>query len=274
MPTRRAQSECVSRHPTRWHRVHRHASLGDGHRHSHDAADGGRRRARRGLEPRAYRTGHWRCSIRRSEHRRLAIDSRLLRRVPTGRCVSAVDARQRSGGAVECARQRVHDRESRGPASGQWPTAGVWRARAGSREAVRAEGRESPVQAEERLALHRSGDVHLRSAGHRHGQGAVRSRRVPRRNGLRVDRASARARRHGEERQRRGGARGQGRAADGDARHVQAAASVPAARRRRGHRQQHVGGAAGPAEAQGRLERRRRTACSSPTRSRSSWCRR
>ena len=41
-----AQSQCLSRHPARWHRVHRHASFRDGHRHSHVAADGGGRRAR------------------------------------------------------------------------------------------------------------------------------------------------------------------------------------------------------------------------------------
>ena len=49
-----------------------------------------------------------------------------------------------------------------------------------------------------------------------------------------------------EERGRQGGAGGEGRAADRDARHVQAAASVPAARRRGGDRRQHVGGDQGP----------------------------
>ncbi len=172
-----------------------------------------------------------------------------------GRCVSAVDARERGGGAVERAGVGVHDVESRGRASVQRTTIGLRRARAGGGEAARAEGGEPPVQAEDRLAARRSGDLHLRSAGHRHRQGAVRSRRVPRRHGLRLDRASAGARRHGEERQRQRGARREGRAADGHARHLQAAASLPAARRCGGDRRQHVGGAAGPAQAEGRLER-------------------
>ena len=45
----------------------------------------------------------------------------------------------------------------------------------------------------------------------------------------------------------------EGRAAGGDARSVEAAAAVPAARRRRGHRRQHVGGDAGPQAAEDRV---------------------
>ena len=48
-----------------------------------------------------HRAGHRRRALRRSEHRRLAIDPRLLRRVPARRRVRAVDAGERRGGAVE-----------------------------------------------------------------------------------------------------------------------------------------------------------------------------
>ena len=56
------------------------------------AAAGGRRRARRRLEPRDHRAGHRRYALRRSEHRRLAVDPRLLRGVPPRRRRGAGDA--------------------------------------------------------------------------------------------------------------------------------------------------------------------------------------
>ena len=96
-----AQPERLSRHRARRHGVHRHASLRDGHRHPHDAADGRGRRARRRLEPLPHRAGHRRRALRRSEHRRLALGPRLLRRVPSSRRVGADDAGERGGGAVE-----------------------------------------------------------------------------------------------------------------------------------------------------------------------------
>ena len=58
---------------------------------------------------------------------------------------------------------------------------------AGGGQAGRAEGRGAEVQAEDRVALRRQGHVHLRPAGHHHRQGAVRSRRLPRGHGPRVD---------------------------------------------------------------------------------------
>ena len=48
-----------------------------------------------------HRAGHRRSALRRPEHRRLAIDPRLLRSVPPRRRHGAVDAGERGGGAVE-----------------------------------------------------------------------------------------------------------------------------------------------------------------------------
>ena len=59
-----------------------------------------------------HRAGHRRPALRRPEHRRLAFDPRLLRRVPPCRRLGAVDARERGGGAVERARVRVHGRRT------------------------------------------------------------------------------------------------------------------------------------------------------------------
>ena len=58
------------------------------------------------LEPRAHRAGRGRPALRRPEHRRIAFDPRLLRRVPRGRRLGEVDADQRRGRAVERAGSR------------------------------------------------------------------------------------------------------------------------------------------------------------------------
>ena len=181
--SRAAQPERLSRHRARRHRVHRHAPLRDGHRHPHVAAAGRRRRARRRLEPRPHRAGHRRHAVRRSEHRRLALDPRLLRRVPPRRRVGAramlvsAAAAQWNVPAAECTTQNhevVHQ------ASGR--RAGVRRARRRRRRSCRCR-RPRTLQFKPKSAWNFVGKdtAHLRPARHRHRQGAVRSRRVPRR---------------------------------------------------------------------------------------------
>ena len=86
-------------------------------------------------------------------------------------------------------------------------------------------GEDAEVQAEDARGTSSARNAPIYDLnGHRHRQGAVRPRRLPRRHGLRVDRASAGARRHGQERRRQGRARRQGRQPDGHDRPVQAAA--------------------------------------------------
>ena len=117
--------------------------------------------------------------VRRSEHRRLAIDPRLLRRVPPRRRLGALDAGQRRGGAVERAGRRVHGAEPRSRASRQSnrklgfgalvPAAAklpVPKARDAARSSRRA------------LEVRRQGTRDLRPARHHHRQGAVRPRRL------------------------------------------------------------------------------------------------
>ena len=111
-------------------------------------AAGGGRRARGGLEPGDHRAGNRRSALRRPEHRRLAIDPRLLRSVPPRRRHGAVDAGERGGGAVERARVRVHGPEPRSGAHAERPQARLRRAGAGGGQAGRAEGRGAEVQAE------------------------------------------------------------------------------------------------------------------------------
>ena len=117
----RAQSaplapERLPGHRARRHGVHRDAPVRDGHGHPHVAAARRGRRARRRLEPRSHRAGSRRHEVRRPEHRRVAVDPRLLRRVPPRRRVRARDAGQRRRRAVGCARRRVRGAEPRGGA--------------------------------------------------------------------------------------------------------------------------------------------------------------
>ena len=76
-----------------------------------------------------HRAGHRRPALRRPEHRRLALDSRLLRRVPPRRRLGADDAGERGRGAVEraggaSARPRTTKwctgRAAAGSASARW----------------------------------------------------------------------------------------------------------------------------------------------------------
>ena len=115
-PVGAALAQRLSGHRARRHGVHRHAPVRDGHGHPHVAAARRRRRARGRLEPRPHRAGARRSEIRRPEHRRLALDSRLLRSVPPRRRVGARDARQRRRGAVGRAGHRVRGPEPRGRA--------------------------------------------------------------------------------------------------------------------------------------------------------------
>ena len=130
-----------------------------------------------------HRAGHRRSALRRSEHRRFAFDSRLLRRVPPRGRDRALDARERGGGAVEragVASARAQNHEVVHTASGR--TARLRRAGAGGREAAGAEAGETlAFKPKSRLALHRQGHADLRPQRHRHRQGAVRPRRLPRR---------------------------------------------------------------------------------------------
>ena len=240
-----AQSKRLSRHRSRRHGAHRHAPLGDGNRHPHVAADGRGRRARRRLGARQDRAGHRRRALRRSEHRRIEIDPRLLRRVPSGRRIGARDARPGRGGAVAGAGRGVHDRAARGRAQGDRPPRRVRIARARGRQAAGAEARDAAAQAAQRLALHRQGSPGLRPCRHRERQGRLRDGRQSRRDGVRVDRAPAGPRRDAEVGRRQGGARRARRPSGRHARCVEAADHVPAARRRGRDRRQHLGGVPG-----------------------------
>ena len=174
-----AESERLSRHPSGRHGLHRHASFRDGHRHPDDAAAGGSRRARRRLEPRDDRAGHRRRALRRSEHRRLAIDPRLLRGVPARRRRGEGDAGDGGRGAVGRVERRVHHAEPPGRAPADRPHARLRRARAGRRQAGGAERRIAALQGSRGVEVRGPGHLHLRPEGHRHGQRAVRARRVP-----------------------------------------------------------------------------------------------
>ena len=77
-------------------------------------------------------------ALRRPEHRRLTIDSRLLRRLPHCGRLGEVDARQRGGGAVERAGGRMHGGEPRDCPREERQEARLRRARAGGRQAGRA----------------------------------------------------------------------------------------------------------------------------------------
>ena len=119
-----------------------------------------------------HRAGRRRHALRRSEHRRIAIDSRLLRRVPRRGRVGAVDARERRGGADGTCPPRSDDGESRSRAREERQEARLRRARRRGGEAARAEGRRSEVQAEDRVEVRRQGAADLRLERHRHRQGA------------------------------------------------------------------------------------------------------
>ncbi len=73
------------------------------------------------------------------------------------------------------------------------------RAGVGGGKAARAEERGVDVQAEERVEVRRQGTADLRPDPDHDGCGAVRPRHPSRGHGLRVDRASAGVRRHGQE---------------------------------------------------------------------------
>ena len=231
------------------------SEMGTGIRTSLPAGRG--RRARRGLEPRSHRAGRGRHAVRRPEHRRIAIDSRLLRRVPRGGRIREVDAGHGRGRAVERAGVGVYGREPRDCSREEREEDRLRGTRARGGEAAGAGQGRADVQAEDGVEVCRQGTADLRPYGHHDRRRAVRPRRVQARDGVRVDRASARARRDDQEPRRQGGAHGQGRPTDRRARYRQAARAVPAARRRRGDRRQYMGGDARPQEAEDRLERRR-----------------
>ena len=181
------------------------------------------------------------AQVRRPEHGRVEVHSRLLRRVPSGRRVGARDAHPGCGRRVAGAGRRVRDRPSRGRPQAVRPPCSVRSARAGGCQAARAEVRHAPVQAAECLALHRQGSRGLRPRRHRERQGGLRNGRQSRRNGVRLDRAPPGARRDAQVGGRQGGARRPRRPSGRHTRCVETPDHVPAAWGRGGDRRQHVG---------------------------------
>ena len=175
----RAQPERLSRHPARRHGLHRHASLRDGHRHPHDAADGGGRRARRRLEPRTIEQGigDARYGDQNTDGSRSIRDFydafRQAGASARTMLVSAAAA-QWNVPAAECTTQNhevVHQ------ASGRRLGYGALVPAAAKLPVPKAESLQFKPKTAWRFDW--QGDVDLRPAGHRHRQGAVRPRRVP-----------------------------------------------------------------------------------------------
>ena len=81
------------------------------------------------------------AEVRRPEHRRLALDPRLLRRVPARRRRRALDAGERRRGAVEGAGVGDHRPEQHPDPRQEQPPPGVCRRRGRRRQAAGAEGR-------------------------------------------------------------------------------------------------------------------------------------
>ena len=175
---------------------------------------------------------------------------RCLARGRRHRAVDADTARRRSNGSVrqaECVDRTARRRPSRrAAASSAYGALAARRCETAGAEEGRAE-----VQAEDRRGASsaRMPSYDLHELVHR--QGASRHGRPHRRHGVRVHRASAGSRRHGEVVRRQSGADGKGVQQTVATRPVQAAARFSAARRRRGDRRQHLGGVSGPQETQG-----------------------
>ena len=105
-----------------------------------------------------HRAGHRRSALRRSEHRRLALDPRLLRRVPPRRRHGAGDAgaapRRRSGACRRPSARRGTTRSCTRPSGRRLGYGALVPAAA---KLAGAEGRDADVQAAQRLALRRQG---------------------------------------------------------------------------------------------------------------------
>ena len=202
-----APSQRLSGHRSRRHGAHRDAPLGDGHGYPHLAPHGRRRRARCRLGPSEIEQGvgdarYGDQNTDGSKSIRDFFDAFRQAGASARAMLIQAAAAEWQVPVAECEtglHEVVHKPSGR--------RAAVRSARAGGCQAARAEVRHAPVQAAECLALHRQGSRGLRPRRHRERQGGLRNGRQSRRNGVRLDRAPAGARRDAEVGGRQGGAR-------------------------------------------------------------------